>query len=50
MPKIELKNLKVCYYPQKNQELVAIDDLSVFLSPIQLLQLLVLQDAGNLLY
>lgn len=29
MPKIEIKNLKVCYYPQKDQELVAIDDLTL---------------------
>ena len=29
MPKIEIKNLKVSYYPNKNQEIVAIDDLTI---------------------
>ena len=29
MPKIDIKNLKVCYYPNKDSELVAINDLTV---------------------
>ena len=29
MPKIDIKNLKVCYYPSKDQEVVAIDELTI---------------------
>lgn len=33
MPKIEIKNLKVCYYPKKNEEIVAIDNLTISFKP-----------------
>ena len=29
MPNIDIKNLKVCYYPKKDQEVVAIDNLTI---------------------